>query len=74
VNIDEHTKIMCFRKEYIETIIWAGSPEKIINKDGHIVYFSPRHSFEAYKQIEKGKSKPWVPIELNTLKQICKLL
>lgn len=42
-------------KEEVETIVWAGNPAKDFTSGN----LSPRESFEAWKQVVKGKSKPW---------------
>ena len=52
--------IIWFKPEQIETINWAGNPEKIVEKteDG-IMYLSPRKSFEGWTQIVKNTSERW---------------
>lgn len=74
IKISENAKLMCFRQEYIEAINWAGNPEKTVNKQGNIIYFSPRSSFETYKQLEQGRSKPWISCKLEALKKVSKYL
>lgn len=57
--------ILWLRQEKIETINWAGNPDKAIlpNEDG--VRLSPRKSFELWKEIVKDKSLPWKKSEIN---------
>lgn len=59
--------IIWFKPEHIETIVWAGNPEKAveISNDGTLK-ISPRHSFEAWAQQVSGKSKPWADEEIKS--------
>ncbi|MEX6507029.1 HWE histidine kinase domain-containing protein [Jiella sp. M17.18] len=57
--------LMFFRKEIVQSVTWAGNPEK---KDA--VYgpngprLTPRKSFEAWQETVRGKSRSWGPSEL----------
>lgn len=54
--------LLLFRPEKAETRIWAGNPEKSIDsKSGRL---SPRQSFDSWKETVRGKSPPWLPVEL----------
>lgn len=57
--------IMWIRSEKIETINWAGNPDKAIlnNEDG--LRLTPRKSFELWMVEVKDKSLPWRKLELN---------
>lgn len=57
--------ILWLRQERVETINWAGNPEKAMlpNEDG--VRLSPRKSFELWMEEVRGKSIPWRKVELN---------
>ncbi|SDG86567.1 Bacteriophytochrome (light-regulated signal transduction histidine kinase) [Dyadobacter soli] len=61
----ENDGIIWLRQERIETINWAGNPDKAIlpNEDG--VRLSPRKSFELWMEIVKDKSAPWRKSEIN---------
>ncbi len=61
----ENDGILWLRQEKIETINWAGNPDKAVlpNEDG--VRLSPRKSFELWMEIVKGKSSPWRKSEIN---------
>lgn len=61
----ENDGILWFRQEKIETINWAGNPDKAVlpNEDG--VRLSPRKSFELWMEIVKDKSAPWRKSEIN---------
>lgn len=54
--------LLLFRPEKAETRIWAGNPEKSVDsKSGRL---SPRQSFDSWKETVRGKSPPWLPVEL----------
>lgn len=57
--------ILWLRQEKIETINWAGNPDKAVlqNEDG--ARLSPRKSFELWMEIVKDKSSPWRKSEIN---------
>ena len=61
----ENGGILWLRQEKIETINWAGNPDKAVlpNEDG--VRLSPRKSFELWMEIVKDKSLPWRKSEVN---------
>lgn len=63
INTENQKYIIWFRKEYIETIQWAGNPEKEyhqIIKNGHEeMEVSPRKSFKIFVEESKGKSRYW---------------
>ncbi|TDQ11080.1 ATP-binding protein [Pedobacter metabolipauper] len=58
--------IIWFKPEQIETINWAGNPEKPAEPDvdGNII-LSPRHSFESWAQIVKNTSSRWRGSEIS---------
>ncbi len=63
INREIEKYFIWFRKEFIETIQWAGNPEKhyeIIQKNGQTeMGISPRKSFQIFIEESKGKSKLW---------------
>jgi two-component system, chemotaxis family, sensor kinase Cph1 len=61
----ENGGVLWLRQEKIETINWAGNPDKAVlpNEDG--VRLSPRKSFELWMEIVKDKSLPWRKSEVN---------
>jgi two-component system, chemotaxis family, sensor kinase Cph1 len=49
--------ILWFRPEVIQTVTWAGNPEKsVVEQSGQL---TPRSSFEEWKSTYYGKSLPW---------------
>lgn len=61
----ENDGIIWFRKERVETINWAGNPDKAILPNEEGVRLSPRKSFELWMEIVKDKSIPWRKSEIN---------
>ena len=52
--------ILWFRPEVIETVSWAGKPEKMEDQSGRL---HPRGSFSLWQQEVEGHSKPWTELE-----------
>lgn len=70
--------LIWLRKEQGYKIKWAGKPEKQITseiKDGvEIIKFSPRKSFEVWKEYVKGTSLPWKIKEIESAKWITSVI
>ena len=63
------TLVLWFRRELVQTVRWAGNPEKPAESPSAsntlpagIVH--PRHSFESWSQIVRGAAEPWAPEEV----------
>src|SRR5690606_22401166 len=60
LNRDLREYLIWFRPEIIDTVTWAGNPEKNIEIDNTgFTHISPRHSFQEWKQIVELTSEPW---------------
>ena len=70
--------LIWLRKEQNQKIKWAGKPEKSVIseiKDGkEIIKFSPRKSFEVWKEYVKGTSLPWKTKEIESAKWITSVI
>lgn len=53
------------RSEIAQSVTWAGNPEKPAELGPNGVRLTPRKSFEAWKEVVRGKSKAWSPEELH---------
>jgi len=55
--------LLLLRRELVETIMWAGNPDKTVSVDeqGRL---RPRTSFAAWKETVRGRSQPWSELEL----------
>ena len=52
--------IIWFKPEKIESITWAGKPEKMVeHQENGLLQLSPRKSFEAWTEIVKNTSEKW---------------
>ena len=59
--------IIWFKPEHIETITWAGNPDKPVEIDeSGIAKISPRHSFEAWSQQVADRSEIWTNEEIKS--------
>ncbi|WP_103668060.1 ATP-binding protein [Pseudanabaena sp. BC1403] len=58
--------ILWFRPEILQTVTWAGEPnkQKKIETDGSVT-LTPRQSFAAWEESVRFKSTPWLPSEIN---------
>jgi light-regulated signal transduction histidine kinase (bacteriophytochrome) len=52
--------VMWFRPEVVRTVKWSGDPRKPTGAER----ISPRHSFEAWKQLVEHHAVPWRPAEI----------
>ena len=57
--------LLFLRRELVETISWAGNPNKAVVADQHD-RLHPRKSFEAWQEIVHGISRPWTETELES--------
>ncbi|MEL7333984.1 MAG: ATP-binding protein, partial [Cyanobacteria bacterium J06560_2] len=58
--------VVWFRPEVLQTVNWAGNPEKAVKEvdENGGVSLSPRQSFDLWKQTVRQRSLPWKPCEL----------
>ena len=59
-------QILWFRPEVVETVHWAGEPEKGIERKAGELHIHPRLSFASWKQIVRGHSEPWSKVEIDS--------
>jgi light-regulated signal transduction histidine kinase (bacteriophytochrome) len=55
--------LMWFRPEVVRTVSWAGEPGKTRDASNRL---NPRKSFEIWKELVRGKSKPWTEMEVES--------
>ncbi len=72
LGFDTSDCIIWYREESVAEVNWAGDPAKAIEKDSNGL--SPRKSFMLWKEIVKGKSKPWQQYELNACRRFFNFL
>lgn len=61
----QHLYVLWFRPEVLQTVNWAGNPDKPVDIDeSGALRMSPRQSFERWQQTIKGRSLPWKSCEI----------
>ncbi|QUS35143.1 HWE histidine kinase domain-containing protein [Falsirhodobacter algicola] len=58
--------ILFFRREQIQTLVWAGNPEKVYETGPFGDRLTPRRSFELWKQDVHRRCRPWNVDDLET--------
>lgn len=53
-----------FRQEQRRTVRWAGEPVDVLVEEEGRKVLNPRHSFATWVEEVRGKSRPWLPIEV----------
>ncbi len=57
--------VMWFRPEVIQTVKWGGDPRKPVEGvEGRTERLHPRQSFETWKEMVRGRSRPWQAAEI----------
>lgn len=62
------TFVLWFRPEVIRTVTWGGDPREVAKQEGGRL--RPRRSFEAWKEIVRGRSEPWRSTELEAASEL----
>ena len=57
--------ILLLRRELIETVVWAGNPDKAISADA-LGVLHPRTSFAAWQETVRGRARPWTEPQLES--------
>ncbi|WP_230969521.1 ATP-binding protein [Nitrogeniibacter aestuarii] len=72
LSFDRNDAVMWFRKGVVETVSWAGDPRKAVVADpaGQMSRLQPRASFDEWKEVRSGISRPWTAAELHTAKSL----
>ncbi len=67
----QHLYLLWFRPEVLQTVDWAGNPDKPVDIDeSGALRMSPRQSFERWQQTVKGRSLPWKPCEIEAASEL----
>ncbi len=78
INRETQKYIIWFRKEFKETIHWAGNPEKqyekILKNGQEELEVSPRKSFKIFIEESKGKSRIWSEKYRKTITKLLTLI
>ncbi|WP_271206115.1 HWE histidine kinase domain-containing protein [Methylopila capsulata] len=52
--------VLLFRRELVRTVTWGGNPNKPVEPNAAGGRISPRKSFEAWSELVRGHSAPWL--------------
>ncbi len=77
LHISQKNYILWFRPEVLQTVTWGGNPYETLGEnldEQNAIVLSPRRSFEAWKEVIKGKSLPWKSYEIEAVHQLRKSL
>ena len=61
--------ILWFRPEILQTVNWAGDPNKPVDLSSDSQRLMPRGSFALWKETVRLKSSPWAAVELEAVKE-----
>ncbi|MCF2496707.1 ATP-binding protein [Dyadobacter chenhuakuii] len=68
---DDASYLMWFKPEVIQTVNWAGDPNKpVVTGDNMLSIISPRNSFEVWSQSVAGASALWNSEELRSVTRL----
>ena len=63
--------VLWFRSEVLQTVNWAGNPEKVtrLNEHGEMM-MAPRRSFALWQEQVSGRSLPWKACEIEAAREL----
>jgi light-regulated signal transduction histidine kinase (bacteriophytochrome) len=64
MNGDARVTIIWLRNELVQTINWAGAPDKVVGMGPNGARLTPRASFESWKQIVTGHCRAWTETDI----------
>ena len=56
--------VVLFRREMVNSVTWAGNPQKAVTYGPNGARLTPRKSFEAWKEVVRNTSAPWTEAEV----------
>lgn len=62
--------VVFFRHEIARSVIWAGQPGKIVVTGTTGPRLTPRKSFEAWREMVRGRSEPWTEAEVQAAEML----
>lgn len=62
--------ILFFRPELVQTVNWAGNPDKPVEISDEATRLTPRKSFELWQETVRHKSAPWKADELDIAQEL----
>jgi light-regulated signal transduction histidine kinase (bacteriophytochrome) len=71
---DARITIVWLRDELVETINWAGPPDKVVAHGPNGPRLTPRGSFEVWKQTVRGHSREWTEMDQTAARELRAIL
>lgn len=65
--------LVFFRREWVQTITWAGNPQATVSIDDENK-LHPRNSFRQWREKRRGKAQPWSEGQIRYAEQAAQLL
>lgn len=62
--------LVFFRREVARAVSWAGDPNKPVTVGPNGARLTPRKSFEAWREVVRGRSEPWTDADLRIAEQL----
>ncbi|MCA9179555.1 MAG: GAF domain-containing protein [Planctomycetales bacterium] len=60
--------LLFFRDEVVREVSWGGDPNKAVDEEP--MRLSPRKSFETWKQVVSGQSRPWSSVDREVAEEL----
>lgn len=67
---DDAAWLFWFRPERIRSVAWAGKPEKDVVVEQGVARLSPRQSFAAWTQEQRGRAEPWTLTDIAAVRRV----
>lgn len=74
MNGDARITIIWLRNELVQTINWAGAPDKVVGLGPHGSRLTPRASFESWKQVVTGRCRAWNETDIFAARELKSIL
>jgi chemotaxis family two-component system sensor kinase Cph1 len=74
MNGDARVTIIWLRNELVQTINWAGAPDKVVGMGPNGARLTPRASFESWKQIVTGHCRAWTETDIFAARELKSIL
>lgn len=69
-NNPQNDSFLWFRPEILQTVNWAGDPNKPVDLSDDGQRLMPRTSFALWQETVRWKSEPWLELELAAVKEL----
>ncbi|WP_375507411.1 GAF domain-containing protein [uncultured Caballeronia sp.] len=74
MNGDARITIIWLRNELVQTINWAGAPDKVVAMGPNGARLTPRASFESWKQVVTGRCRAWTETDVFAARELKSIL